>query len=251
MKVTLIGTGNVAFHLAAAISKSSCPLVEIIGRNAAEGKAIAELTGSRFRPLGSDFSATDLILVAVSDDSVEEIMNRLPGEVPAAHTAGAVSLINRMTGTSGVFYPLQTFSKTSAVDWDGIPVLTESHDDVLLASLRDLAEALGARPRQTNTEERLRLHCAAVLVNNMTNHLYAAAEELLEKKNLPFALLHPLMRETVAKAMRMSPTDAQTGPAKRGDAQTVNRHLQLLAEHPETAVLYAILSKHITRKHNG
>jgi len=251
MKVTLIGTGNVAWHLATALARSPVDLVEIVGRNDTEGRAMASATGVPFSRLGSGFAPTDLILVATADSALPEIFPLLPEGTAAAHTAGGVDIMARPGGPSGVFYPLQTFSRALPMNWADLPVLIEASDEQLTDALIDVADALGALPTLCTSADRLRLHCAAVLVNNMTNHLFAAAEELLGEKRLPFALLHPLMRETVRKAMALSPSEAQTGPAKRGDTATINRHLQLLAEHPQTAVLYAIISKHITRHHHG
>ena len=96
-----------------------------------------------------------------------------------------------------------------------------------------------------NDAQRALLHVAAVFANNFANHCFAIAEKILDEKDLPFELLHPLMEETLAKALQDSPARMQTGPAMRGDVVTVQRHLDLLAEHPEWREIYRTLSENI------
>ena len=76
--------------------------------------------------------------------------------------------------------------------------------------------------------------------------IFALAEKIMDEKGLPFELLHPLMEETLAKALRESPTKMQTGPAIRGDIETLHRHLKQLEKHPEWKALYKKLSLSIS-----
>ena len=94
-------------------------------------------------------------------------------------------------------------------------------------------------------EQRANLHVAAVFANNFANRCFAIAEKILEEKDLPFELLHPLMEETLAKALQDSPARMQTGPAMRGDEDTLRRHLLLLADHPAWMEIYRELSENI------
>ena len=110
-----------------------------------------------------------------------------------------------------------------------------------------MAKTIGNLVYQVNDNQRAVLHVAAVFANNFTNHCFALAEKILEEADLPFEMLHPLMEETLAKALQDSPAKMQTGPAMRGDEETIRRHLSLLSQHPEWQALYANLSQSIQR----
>ena len=76
--------------------------------------------------------------------------------------------------------------------------------------------------------------------------MYAIAQELLAEKGLPPQLIGPLISETAAKALG-SPSAAavQTGPARRDDRQTQQKHLGLLEGHPQLQELYQKISTEI------
>jgi hypothetical protein len=76
------------------------------------------------------------------------------------------------------------------------------------------------------------------------------AEELLTKNGLDFNLLRPLILESAAKVQQLSPTDAQTGPARRGDEPTIARHLELIENDPGLKALYELMSKQIIKKYH-
>ena len=71
---------------------------------------------------------------------------------------------------------------------------------------------------------RLKYHLAATLVNNFTNYLFTVAENFCKKKNISFAILQPLMEETVMRMRNISPAATQTGPAIRNDRLTLEKH---------------------------
>jgi predicted short-subunit dehydrogenase-like oxidoreductase (DUF2520 family) len=103
---------------------------------------------------------------------------------------------------------------------------------------------------QVNDEQRAVLHVAAVFANNFTNHCFSIAEKILDNADLPFEMLHPLMEETLAKAIMDSPAKMQTGPAVRGDEETINRHLLLLKKHPNWKTIYEDISNDITESNS-
>ena len=132
----------------------------------------------------------------------------------------------------GVFYPLQTFSKNSLVAFKEIPICIEASVTSDLKILKELGESLSEKVIEINSEERSKLHLAAVFVNNFTNYLYRISNEILAESKLPFDLLKPLIAETARKIETLSPKDVQTGPAKRNDLKTIEKHLYLLKDSP-------------------
>ena len=142
---------------------------------------------------------------------------------------------------------MQSFSKERMPVWSKIPFCVDASDEESLLYLKKTAKIIGNLVYRVNDAQRAQLHVAAVFANNFANHCFAIAERLLEEENLPFEMLHPLMEETLAKALQDSPARMQTGPALRGDDDTLNRHLALLQKHPAWQELYTRLSDSIRR----
>jgi hypothetical protein len=97
----------------------------------------------------------------------------------------------------------------------------------------------------------MRIHVSAVFACNFTNHFYAIAEKLVKDTNLSFDLIKPLILETAQKAILNSPSQTQTGPAKRNDAATIDKHLDLLKSNPQLQNLYAIVSQDIVKMYQS
>ncbi|MCS6833231.1 MAG: DUF2520 domain-containing protein, partial [Flammeovirgaceae bacterium] len=145
----------------------------------------------------------------------------------------------------GVFYPLQTFSKDKEVDFSQIPFFIEANTTSLTDFLVKIASRLSNEVYEMNSEERKRLHLAAVFACNFTNHLLTIAHQELMKLKVPFEVLHPLIVATINKALEITPFAAQTGPAIRRDQNTMSIHLQLLEERPLVQQIYRLLSENI------
>jgi predicted short-subunit dehydrogenase-like oxidoreductase (DUF2520 family) len=67
--------------------------------------------------------------------------------------------------------------------------------------------------------------------------MYTIANEICEKYNIPFDILYPLIEETTNKIKKITPEKAQTGPAKRNDAETIENHLNLLSKNQQEIYL--------------
>jgi predicted short-subunit dehydrogenase-like oxidoreductase (DUF2520 family) len=160
------------------------------------------------------------------------------------HTSGSLDIdaLPAFIKQRGVLYPLQTFSLERSVDFSNIPVFVQTDDDPLKNLLLSLANKLSRNVTCITGEQRLQLHIAAVFACNFSNYLYTCAEQIMSKAGLPFSILHPLITETAAKATAQSPSEVQTGPAKRGDIQIIEKHLNQLKSDPGLQQLYANLS---------
>ncbi len=249
-RVVVIGSGNVAEILAEAIADGSgYALVQIYARNRERGEYIAGKVGCRWTDDPQSLAEADIYLIAVSDTAVGPIARMLDfGGAVVAHTAGSVS-IDELSGCSehtGVFYPLQSFTAGRSLDLHGVPFFIEGSSDRALEALRDLGNALSGRVIEIHSEERKRLHLAAVFVSNFANHMFALGENLLEEYGLSAEWIKPLMRETADKALHASSAaTVQTGPARRNDLVTQKKHLELLQDRPQMQQLYKMISQSI------
>ena len=146
-----------------------------------------------------------------------------------------------------MLYAMQTFSKGAQIDWPQVPVFVEGSDAAELETVKTLASDLSGRVAELSSTGRKKLHVAAVFTCNFSNHMYAIADKLLATEGVPFRVMLPLVRETARKVETMSPQDAQTGPAVRGDRKVINEHLELLKDYPGYAALYRLISIDINK----
>ncbi len=258
MKIVLIGAGNVATHLGRKLVEVGEEVVQVFSRNLDNATELATALGARpFDDIYGLTARADLYIIAVSDDAIEEVVKKLGhlplGEKLVVHTSGATpSKVFEATPAlerTGVFYPLQTFTKGKETDFSEVPICVFASQSADLQLLEELARKLSPHVYTVNDAQRAWLHIAAVFVNNFTNHLFEIGHSTLKKQQLPFEMLLPLIRETVAKLDGSSPKFKQTGPAVRQDWNTTERHLTLLNGRGDLQEIYRMLTKHIKRTH--
>jgi predicted short-subunit dehydrogenase-like oxidoreductase (DUF2520 family) len=251
-RVSFLGSGNVAWHLSRAMEDAGHHIDEVFGR---DEKALSQLCGRLYTAepkFDLDFSETraDVLIMAVSDAAIEELAKELvlPEQTILVHTSGSVpmkALEYAGTDHMGVLYPLQTFTKGWDISLKDIPVLIEAHLKADGKVLRDLAESIKGSVAMTNSERRKQIHLAAVFASNFTTFMLMHAEQLAVQKGFSFDLLAPLVMETIQKALKMGPEAALTGPARRGDTDTLEAHMSLLNDNEELSSLYKYLSQRI------
>jgi len=251
MKIVLIGAGRIAWHLGKRLKSKGLPVAQVISRTAENAEALAESLHVPWSDSPADLIPdADWIIIAVRDDAIEFVAEAIAPYVKDAlvtHTSGGTAgvLLASHFERYGVFYPLQSFSLEHTPVWSKIPFCVDAQSDEDVLFLKKIAKTIGNLVYRVNDDQRALLHVAAVFANNFANRCFAIAEKILDEKDLPFELLHPLMEETLAKALQDSPARMQTGPAMRGDVDTVRRHLGLLAENPEWQEIYRELSENI------
>ena len=251
ISVVILGAGNVATHLFNAFSKADNITVnQWFSRNISSiqsYKNSVDITDDL-----SQLKEADIYIISISDDAVARLSTQLPFENRlVVHTSGTVNIHDLdKKNRRGVFYPLQTFSKTAALDFANVPICIEALNKVDLKSLKSLAKAIGSKSHKVNTSQRKALHLAAVFVNNFTNQLYRVAHEITEAQGVEFDVLKPLILETAKKVQDLSPYMAQTGPAKRNDKKTIEKHLELL-DSEEHKAIYELLSASIQKTHSA
>ena len=243
--ISIIGSGKVASHLGHALS-GLFKVKAIYSPNLEHRSALAEELFCYSAPSIDELPVSDLFLVCVNDDAIDEVVNQISDQQKVAYTSGAVKLEDlRRKENLGVLYPLQSFSEGREIDLKTVPFFIEATDDEFAQELFDLATMLSRQVVYANSEDRKNLHLAAVMVNNFTNHMVHMAKDYLKDKSLEWRYLKPLLLETAMKLQSMEPEDAQTGPAIRGDQETINGHLSKL--NGESKEIYRMLSENIRK----
>jgi predicted short-subunit dehydrogenase-like oxidoreductase (DUF2520 family) len=189
----------------------------------------------------------DLLIVCVQDEVLNDVIRTLPLSCPVAYVSGSIALNSLMRKkTIGVFYPLQSFSKErEEMDWHEIPIFIESEDERYAFQLFQLASQLSSQVHFADSELRKKMHLAAVFINNFVNHQIYIAEELAKTHHFDIEILHPLLKETVQKAIIQGAFGAQTGPARRKDARVIQAQVQLLQGNYKK--IYQIITQSIQK----
>lgn len=252
-RIVLLGAGRVAQHLGPALARAGHQVLHVWSRTLPAAQALAgTIPGAT---AGTDLAAlppAEVYILAVPDGAVPAVLAAacFAPDALVVHTAGALPLAvlaTRPEVRGGVLYPLQTFSPGRHINWPVVPLCVEAADDHGRQLLLELAASLSADVRLVSSEQRLQLHVAAVWASNFPNHLLGISRSLLTEAGLPWELLHPLIQETISKALAQPPFTVQTGPAVRHDAGTLARHEAALAGQPEWQALYKGLSTSIQR----
>jgi predicted short-subunit dehydrogenase-like oxidoreductase (DUF2520 family) len=249
IRITLIGSGNVAQHLIKAFAKSE--KIEISQVFSRKKESLTHLIDSdKIVTDFSDLKEADLYVISITDDAISEVSAQLLFKNQlVVHTSGTSSIaILNSKNRRGVFYPLQTFSKNKTVDFSIIPICLEAENESDYNVLETVAKSISNAVFSISSEQRKALHVSAVFVNNFTNHLYQIGQEICNEHQMSFEILKPLIQETADKIKTLNPIDAQTGPAKRNDNGTIEAHLNYLTSENQKNI-YKILTQSI--QHNG
>jgi predicted short-subunit dehydrogenase-like oxidoreductase (DUF2520 family) len=243
-QISIIGSGNVAWHLAINFVKIGVKVSHIAGRNSKYVALLCKKTNAIHAKSITDLPKNQLVIICTPDGSISTICESIDSSCPVAYTSGSIEIESLPHREHlGVFYPLQTFSKHIELDLSKVPFFIESTNEVFTQDLFILASKITDTVTLANSKERSELHLTAVFVNNFTNHIIYQAQQYAESKSIDFNHLLPLLKETVHKLDLDSALNTQTGPARRGDDVILNKHVERLDHRAKE--LYELLSKSI------
>ncbi|MFV5507075.1 Rossmann-like and DUF2520 domain-containing protein [Acinetobacter sp. 197] len=256
MRISMIGAGRVAYHLALVLSAQH-EIVQIYSRTLDKAQQLADQFKAQAIAQPENLNHDiDLMIIAVSDQSIAEVIRQVYfylQDVLIVHTSGSshLNVLADVHAKSGVFYPLQTFSLEREIDWENTPLFIEASEPEDQEILTHLANSLSNRVYTYSSSQRLSLHLAAVFACNFANYCYDMAKQVVDVQQVDFSLLYPLMLETASKATQNDPKQMQTGPAMRGDQNILNMHQQMLAnmQREDLQNVYQLLSQQILRRH--
>lgn len=233
LSISIVGAGNVGSHLAGWLETDH------------------NVTLVSSRTLDNLPPESDVIIIATKDDVIPEVAEKVRGKAELiVHTSGSVpvSVLDGCAPKTGVFYPLQTFTKGVEMEKSEVPVFIEGSEEGAARTLSDIARTFTGHIYHAGSEERKKLHVAAVFACNFTNALIGMADGLLKEDGFDYTVLLPLIRQTIGKLSSIDPEKAQTGPAARGDRRVVESHIRMLESHPEYQEIYRAISQFIMKK---
>lgn len=251
--IALIGAGKLATHLGLYLQKTGFSVQVVWSRTEQSAQKLGDRLACHWVNQFKDIPEVALYIILVKDDAITSVAKQLAVHINSqalvVHTSGAMpsTVLQDSFKRYGVFYPLQSFSEKTSPDFRSIPFCINANYEEDRTQLKQLAEQLSEAVYLITDKQKTQLHLAAVFTNNFTNYLQFISNKLLVEQQLPHSILQPLLNETVRKLSDISPLEAQTGPAIRGDNNTIEKHLELLNNHPEWSALYELLSSGIGR----
>jgi predicted short-subunit dehydrogenase-like oxidoreductase (DUF2520 family) len=249
--ISIIGAGNLSTSLAIALEKTGHSVNEIFSRDITHAERLTTRLSQAVPVSATDFSASQssVFFLAIPDDALARIAEDFifPEESVVAHTSGTVSLsvLKKVKSETAVFYPLQTFSAARPLSFNNIPLILEAESQKGEMILNQIALSLSSKVYQYNSEQRKKIHLAAVFASNFVNLMLNFTDEISCKNDISLDIFQPLVQETIQKAFELGPGKSQTGPAKRNDVKTMQEHLEMLNSEPELQEVYKMLTENI------
>lgn len=246
MKIAILGSGNVAYHLAKMFKEKNIPISQIFGRNEKDLQEISEQFEIPFST--TELADAELYFIAVNDDAVAAISKNIKNQNSlVAHTSGSLPKeILEGNYRKASFYPLQTFSKSKTLQYSEIPFFVEAENEADSQILENLALKISEKVMKSDYEKRKYIHLTAVFACNFVNHLFARAKEISDSQQIPFHYFLPLIKETTSKIEKIEPKLAQTGPAIRNDEKILQLHEALITEE-EHLKIYQVMNESIKK----
>lgn len=253
--LSFAGAGRVAGALCREMFNSGFKILQVVSENESNGRPLAESCKASWSSELVFQDKNDIIIVAVPDHRLKDVLSQIKcsSDTIIIHTAGSYGLeiFSQSIKKSGVFYPLQTFSKDRNIRFKDLPILLESSENDVSRKMKNLVESIGAKAYFVDNERRRKVHLAAVFVNNFTNYMLIAGKELINDTGLSFQIFEPLIEETLNKALEDGPEASQTGPAVRNDQNTIEKHIELLSFCPDLQSIYKEITDSIIQRYKS
>lgn len=244
-KASIIGSGNVAWAFSKRLHAAGWTITQVCSRNQESGQELADKVDSEFISRPQELkSNVNVIIIAVTDDAIKRIADKIPNtKALVLHCSGSTPLSALPQRYRGVIWPLRSIAKGQNLSWSNLNIVVEADTDIASVRCLDLIEALGAKPVQMDSKERLTAHLVAVILNNFSNHLLHMADVLCDEKGMDRRIFQDLMAHTLK--YKGAAIESQTGPAARKDMKVMKRQLSLMKKHPQFQEVYQAMSTSI------
>jgi predicted short-subunit dehydrogenase-like oxidoreductase (DUF2520 family) len=257
LRFVLVGPGRVGESLACWAVACGARCEVVAGRPGSPRTApLAERLGARASSAADlDPVAVDFAFLMVPEAELADVARRAAGRLSgvALHGSGALgaSVLAPLAAagcTIGTFHPLRAFPVA-------LPDLARARGtffaldgDAPARSLgRRLATAFGGEAGVVPEAARTAYHLAATLAGGGVTTVLAAAWEVARRAGVPAAALRgygELARGALEAALAAAdPAEAITGPAARGETETIERQLAALEAEPAARDLVVALAR--------
>lgn len=257
-EIAIIGAGTLASALARALHSKEYRVSEIVSRSNPQSLRRARILANRIQSSATTIQAAemsaDIVWICVPDDAIAALAEQMTDERDwrgkiVVHSSGALSsdtleLLRRKGAEVASAHPLMTFVSSSQPKLKGVPFALEGTAKALTA-VETIISDFEAHAFRIARTEKAAYHAFGFFSSPGIVALIAAAIDVgklagLEGKRVR-ALMEPIVRQTIDNCFRTSPQQAFSGPVRRGDVETIRKHLKVLDEHPDLLDLYGSL----------
>ncbi len=256
---SVVGSGALARTLSRSLVNVGIYCDLVTSRSADHANTLANDIGASHATTyaDADFSSARLVLMAVPDDALSSLASDLAQRsdwknTVVLHTSGALDAsvlepLEQAGARTGSFHPLQTFTGNDSPDvFKGVSIGIEGSEQACLVATH-IADSLLSNPVEIPSAQKALYHAAAVMASNHAVTLMAAAEEFwqlaTENRQSFSEALGPLIKQSVSNAVETGPEEALTGPIVRGDAGTLQLHLEAVSRFlPHLLPLYGAVA---------
>ena len=252
--ITIIGSGNVGTEFGKKLYQAGYNIDGVFGYRIESGKNLAKETSSKFFSNKTEIpSESDLYLIALKDDLYIETLKdiNLEGKL-IIHTSGSLEskALNSFSNRWGCIYPLQSISKNRKVNWNSFKTYIEASNTKDENALIELCETLELNFSKADSNQRKKIHLAAVASNNFTYHLLSNIREFCEENKLEYQDFKNLISQSVDNSLLEKVYQLQTGPAKRKDVKLIENQIKMVKENKNLKDIYELFTQQILNKHH-
>lgn len=241
-RLGFIGAGTVGTALAVRLSERGYRVISVSSRTRSSASRLAERIQGCHAAADSQgvADAADFVFVTTSDDAIPTVVREVawhPGQ-SVVHCSGADSTATLQPARAagcvvGAFHPLQTFAGVEqALDNLAGSTFGLEAEEPLLSTLKRMATALEGFGIVLDASDKVAYHAAAVMACNYLVTLVKLATDLWQTFDVPPEIatraLIPLLKGTLSNIEQVGIPQCLTGPIARGDAGTIEKHMETL-----------------------
>ncbi|HKT25870.1 MAG TPA: DUF2520 domain-containing protein [Terriglobales bacterium] len=259
-EVAIIGAGTLASALARALHSKGYRVSEIVSRSNPQSLRRARMLASRIQSSATTIQAAemsaDIVWICVPDDAIAPLAEQMADERDwrgkiVVHSSGALSSdalepLRRKGAEVASAHPLMTFVSSSQPKLKGVPFALEGTAKALTA-VETIINDFEAQAFRIARTEKAAYHAFGFFSSPAIVALIAAAMDVGKLAGLDGkrarALMEPIVRQTIDNCFRTSPQQAFSGPVRRGDVETIRKHLEVLRQQPDSLAVYRALVK--------
>ncbi len=258
--VSLVGAGNLAQAIGPALKKAGYRVEQVVARNNPESmrraRRLAKRLGATVTRLDEFVPASDLIWLCHTDDALAPTSKMLArksgwrGKV-VLHSSGALTSdvlkpLTRAGAHTASLHPMMTFVPGTAPKLAGVPFAVEG-DKQAVAAAKQIVKDLEAEVFEIKGSAKVLYHALGSFSSPLVVATLVTAERVGQAAGLTLAqtrkIIGPILQQTMNNYLKGGPAAAFSGPIKRGDIETVKRHLRELRRVPLGQDVYRALVK--------
>lgn len=259
--VSIVGPGNLGTALALTLSSAGWKVNFIAVRSAAarkrrENRELARRVGAQLVLLGRKPLDTDVVWIAVPDDAILPVAERLAGRQSwrgriVFHSSGALTSdqlapLEKQGAKVASVHPGMTFVRSSVPRMAGVAFAIEGGATATRLA-RKIVRQLHGRSYSINKRSKVLYHVFGSFASPLVIAMIASLERValaagIAPGNIK-TMMVPLLWQTLRNYLKHDAASAFSGPLQRGDVATVRMHLAELKALPEAREVYVALAR--------